>query len=170
MPLIVPLGDITDIELVNARTLMATTWGSLLPLAKRYDVDEVIISIAKVTVKTFEGFNGVNQKELKLNASDSGNNLDWEQNIDQILKRVPSRIELNVSINFINAQGSEQLKAVFESMDGESFNEILLRTANKISKSIQDTWKQDNVLKFGLENVMRISIPLLHLRDWSEIR
>ena len=170
VPLIVPLGDITDIQLISAKTLIATSWDTLLPLAERYEVEEVIIVLAKVKLKTFKHEHHSKQDNLEFEVGSSENNPDSEQKLGHLFNRTSDRIVLYVTTHIHNALGFREYRDVLESGDEESFNEILLRGANEIAKSIQETWKKDNVLKFGLENVMRISIPLSELRDWIEIR
>lgn len=170
VPLIVPLGDITDIDLISAKTEITPSWETFSPLAKRYEVEDVIIVSAKVMIRTYEDVNNFVQKNLELENKKLDDNPVSKRKKGRFLRRASDRIVLIIDTHFVNALKGKQQRVELESLDGENFNEILLRGANKIAQNIQETWKKDNVLNFGLENAIQIAIPLSHLRDWVQIR
>jgi len=170
VPLILPLGDITDIELISPQASLIPSWDKLLPLANRYKVEEVIIVLAKAKINNLVAKSRSDGKNVELDVGGHNGNAQDELKSTGFNNMLTSPILLQVYTHFVNARGGDRFKDVLESKGGERFNDILLRGAIETAKSIQEKWKKNNVLEFGSENTMRIFVPLSDLRDWIQIR
>ena len=53
---------------------------------------------------------------------------------------------------------------------GETVGGMLMRVAISTRNKIEDTWKEDNLIKFEQGSVLAASVPILSLTDWVEAR
>jgi hypothetical protein len=47
---------------------------------------------------------------------------------------------------------------------------MLMRVAISTRNKIEDTWKEENLIKFEQGSVLAASVPILSLTDWVEVR
>jgi hypothetical protein len=52
----------------------------------------------------------------------------------------------------------------------EGIEELLVRAAIGLTQEVEEAWKQDNLLQFGQEAVLAVTIPISGLRAWLEVR
>ncbi|MEO3429666.1 DUF2066 domain-containing protein [Pelagibius sp. CAU 1746] len=55
-------------------------------------------------------------------------------------------------------------------VSGEPYDGFLARAANRIDGSVQESWKQQNLLQFGSERSIVVYVPLDGLDDWLNVR
>ena len=53
---------------------------------------------------------------------------------------------------------------------GETVGGMLKRVAIAIRNKIEDTWKEENLIKFEQGSVLAASVPILSLTDWVQAR
>ncbi|MEE8393569.1 MAG: DUF2066 domain-containing protein, partial [Rhodospirillales bacterium] len=58
----------------------------------------------------------------------------------------------------------------FSSQPGEDMNALLKRAAEEIALSVEDGWKRDNLLQFGSQAVIAVTVRIAGLEDWLTVR
>ena len=59
---------------------------------------------------------------------------------------------------------------VFSFFDEPDVARLLAKAVHEVSKSVEDSWKRDNVLRFDNQQTLTIKVPLAKLSDWVEVR
>ncbi len=81
------------------------------------------------------------------------------------------RPELSVSATRQGGVASEQtFVRSFASVGEEDVESLLRRAALEISVQVEDDWKRDNLLQFGQQGVLSVSVPITGLGDWRTVR
>ena len=60
--------------------------------------------------------------------------------------------------------------ATYAPVSGESFEALLKRAAAELTEQLEDTWKRNNLLQFGNQAVMAVTIPVESIADWLALR
>ena len=127
VPLTMPLGDLDDLSLVDAKGALAGNEG-LWKLARKYGSSDVFLSVAEVNN---EGASAT-MSAVRVGRFGEGR-----------------RYQLNVT------------KA-----EGETTQQMLRRAARSLDNSLQQDWKQANLLQFGVERWIQVEVPIAGLQDW----
>lgn len=53
---------------------------------------------------------------------------------------------------------------------GEGLDELLAYAALDLTRQIEDNWKRDNLLQFGHNAVIAVTVPITGLEDWLNVR
>jgi hypothetical protein len=64
-------------------------------------------------------------------------------------------------------QGASQ---TWRANPGESEADLLARAVAGVAASVEEAWKQDNVLRFGQQTSLTVSVPVSSLDDWVRVR
>lgn len=82
-----------------------------------------------------------------------------------------SRSTLEVFVTRFGTDLVEQTVArSYAAEEGESGQTLLNRAAMDIAALVEDTWKLDNLLNFGEQSVLAVTVPLRGLHDWLTIK
>ena len=81
------------------------------------------------------------------------------------------RPDLEVSTARYGAPIQEQrVVPTFSGEFGENLDDLLKRAAVELTLSIEDNWKQSNLLQFGHSAVVAVTVPIGGLEDWLAVR
>ncbi len=81
------------------------------------------------------------------------------------------RPNLEVSTSRQGASLNEQsVVQTFSGEFGESLEDLLTRAAIELTQSMEDNWKQSNLLRFGQSAVVAVTVPIGGLEDWLAVR
>ncbi len=58
----------------------------------------------------------------------------------------------------------------FSSEPGETMDSLLKRAAEELARSIEDSWKSDNLMQFGSKSVIAVTVRIKGLNDWLKVR
>ncbi len=80
--------------------------------------------------------------------------------------------ELTLSTMRFDLDGSAQpfLAEIYRQAPGESLEDFMLRAADALESVVQESWKASNVLRFGVESLIEVEVPVSALGDWVEIQ
>lgn len=137
VPLIVPLGDLSDITSISAEEAIAGDAQRLAALAERYEAGAVLVSRAALSGDPEAG-----------------------------------SVELALSTTRFNAQGAPFPLGieVYRQQPEEAIEALFQRAADAVETAIQERWKESNVLRYGVESVIEVKVPVAGLGDWVEIQ
>jgi hypothetical protein len=68
------------------------------------------------------------------------------------------------------ALDTQTIDRIFQARTDEPHERLLARAATELSWLLEDSWKQDNLLKFNQQSVLAVDIPIKTLRDWLGIK
>ncbi len=68
------------------------------------------------------------------------------------------------------AQVEQTMVKTFSPVAGENLQSLLTRAANELNSQLNDNWKQDNLLQFGQQAVVAVTVWIGGLRDWLKVR
>ncbi len=75
---------------------------------------------------------------------------------------------------YVTRYGSELMEQTmvrnFSSEPGEDMNSLLGRAAEELARSIEDSWKSDNLMQFGSQSVVAVTVRIKGLNDWLKVR
>ena len=66
-------------------------------------------------------------------------------------------------------QRARTIENVFLAESDESLGELLNRAASSSMNTIEDRWKEDNLIKFEQDSVLSAAVPIESLQDWVEV-
>ena len=75
-----------------------------------------------------------------------------------------------IAARYGGARDDEAIVKSFIPATGESTDALLRRAAASVAVEIEDTWKLNNLLRFGRAAVMAITVPIRGLDDWLKVR
>ncbi|WP_020594020.1 DUF2066 domain-containing protein [Kiloniella laminariae] len=127
VPLTLPLGDLEDISLVDARGALGGQPG-LWDLSARYGSSDVLISVAELSE------NGNSAKVSAVRVGQFGEGRTY-------------RLDVKRS-------------------EAETAGQMLQRAAQSLDRMLQQDWKQENLLQFGVERWILVQVPIDGLQDW----
>ena len=136
VPLILPLGDLSDIAAIGAEQAVKGDVQRLAAIARRYGAEDALVARAT----------------LRLNPQ-------------------TGRPELSVSATRQGGAASEQtFVRSFASAGEEDVESLLRRAALEVAVQVEDDWKRDNLLQFGQQGMLSVSVPITGLGDWRIVR
>lgn len=137
VPLIVPLGDLSDLTSISAEEAIAGDAQRLAGLVERYEAGAVLVSRAAVSGDPEAG-----------------------------------TAALALSMTRFDAQGAPQPlgSEVYRQQPEEDLGALMLRATDAVETAIQERWKESNVLRYGVESVIEVRVPVAGLGDWVEIQ
>jgi len=144
VPLIVPIGDLSDADLIDAEAALAGDQAKLGLIAQRYRAAEAIVAVLKRT-EDARGRNLVLQPSLARYA------LGGAAAEGTAPEAFPEARPVTVPAT---ANLDERLAAI----------------ARDQGRAIEEQWKRAHVLRFGQEQLLGMSLPLSSLQDLVEAR
>ena len=82
-----------------------------------------------------------------------------------------ARTVLEVRVSRFGDAGPEQTYArSFAALEGEEADALLTRAAAEIARSVEDSWKRDNLVRFGSQGATEATVPITGLKDWLAIK
>jgi hypothetical protein len=141
VPLLRPTGDIGNAVLIGAEQAVRGTEDRLAAIARHYRAASVLVAVAGFRTGTAGEAGQAAQPFLQVTLSRMGTAL-----------REQTRLE------------SFALRA------GESREAAIGRAVAVIADQIQEEWKRDNRLRFGVGNELIVTVPIASLADWLTIK
>ncbi|HEX6112972.1 MAG TPA: DUF2066 domain-containing protein [Geminicoccaceae bacterium] len=138
--LVLPLGDLEDMATVTAEGAAAGDPAALETLARRYGTDDVLVVIA-----TPRGGATAAAEEAPASA--------------------PPVLELAVRRGGIEANPPERL----EGRPGETLEDLMAEAVTGLQDTLDERWKEANLLRYDQAASMLVDIPIEQLADWVEI-
>jgi hypothetical protein len=136
VPLVLPLGDLSDIAAIGAEQAVKGDVQRLTEIAGRYGAEDALVARATLRLDPQTG-----------------------------------RPELSVSATRQGADAPEQtLVRSFAAAADEEVDGLLRRAALEVAMQVEDDWKRDNLLQFGQQGVLSVSVPITRLDDWLTVR
>ena len=68
------------------------------------------------------------------------------------------------------ALDTQTIDRIFQARKGESHERLLARAATELSWLLEDSWKQDNLLKFDQQSVLAVNVRINSLRTWLGVK
>ena len=68
------------------------------------------------------------------------------------------------------AQVEQTMVKTFSPVAGENLQSLLTRAANELISQVNDNWKRDNLLRFGQQAVVAVTVRIGGLADWLKVR
>lgn len=153
VPLIIPLGDLVDINGLNASLAAAPDRKALTALAERYGTTEVVV--ATVSVRG------------RLSLGSSGGEAGQTEPSEATETQGPTA---TITLRRLGTAGEQTAVEVVDGQPGETLNALLATAADRVVRRLEEGWKAANQLRFDRENVLRIVVPLRRLGDWIAMR
>lgn len=137
--LVLPLGDLEDMATVTPDGAIAGDTAALEALAGRYGTDDVIVTIAT---------------PLRGVTAASG--------------EAPSEPPaLRVAVYRGGIQGNPP--ETFEGRPGQTLDDLMAEVVTGVQDSLDERWKEANLLRYDQAGSMLVDIPISRLADWVEI-
>lgn len=137
VPIVLPLGDLTDISGLSAQQAANMDEAALRTMAQRYDVNTVVVARLIVASRNSEG---------------------QPTDVDLITTRLGSNAQdRNTSLGI--TRGAEEDQAAF-----------LKRVAASVSEGLEESWKRDNLLQFGVDGVLPVNLLIDGLGEWIDVK
>ena len=81
------------------------------------------------------------------------------------------RSDLRVTVTrYGTVAGVKTLVQGFLAQGGETEDALLARAATAIAAEIEDSWKQDNLLRFAEVGTLAVEVPITTLKDWLTVK
>jgi Uncharacterized protein conserved in bacteria (DUF2066) len=138
--LVLPLGDLEDMATVTVDGAMAGDAAALEALARRYGTDDVLVVVA-----TPRGGGAAAAAGTPAGA--------------------PAVLELEVRRGGIQGNAPERL----EGRPGQTLEDLMAEAVVGIQDTLDERWKEANLLRYDQAASMLVDIPIEQLADWVEI-
>jgi hypothetical protein len=66
--------------------------------------------------------------------------------------------------------GPQGVAQTWRANQGESEGDLLARAVEGVAASVEDAWKQENLLRYGQEATLAVSVPVQSIDDWVGVR
>jgi hypothetical protein len=66
--------------------------------------------------------------------------------------------------------GSQPVTQTWRPNPGESREDLLARAAEGVAGAVEEAWKRENLLRFGQQATLAVSVPVQSLEDWVAVR
>ena len=137
--LVLPLGDLEDMATVTADAAVAGDAAALETLARRYGTDDVLVIVATPRGGATAAAGGAPASAPVL--------------------------ELDVRRGGIQGNPPE----TFEGGPGETLEDLMAAAVTGIQDTLDERWKEANLLRYDQAASMLVDIPIERLADWVEI-
>jgi hypothetical protein len=137
--LVLPLGDLEDMATVTADAAAAGDAAALETLARRYGTDDVLVIVATPRGGATAAAGGASASAPVL--------------------------ELDVRRGGIQGNPPE----TFEGGPGETLEDLMAAAVTGIQDTLDERWKEANLLRYDQAASMLVDIPIERLADWVEI-
>jgi Uncharacterized protein conserved in bacteria (DUF2066) len=137
--LVLPLGDLEDMATVSADAAAAGDAAALETLARRYGTDDVLVIVATPRGGATATAGGASASAPVL--------------------------ELDVRRGGIQGNPPE----TFEGGPGETLEDLMAAAVTGIQDTLDERWKEANLLRYDQAASMLVDIPIERLADWVEI-
>lgn len=173
VPLILPLGDVMDMAAIEVAEALAPSHKALLGLAERYGTREVVVSSAVLDIPgpalendlDVDGASVSDANDVPVDhAGETG-----ESNSRPVRGPVEGA-SLRLIIHRLGATTQSTTSELLRGAQSESREKLLARAVRRVVAHIESTWKQANILRFGRESEMQITVLINSLADWVETR
>lgn len=154
--LVLPLGDLEDMATVTAEQAEAGDPAALSTLAGRYGTEDVLLVVA--TPLTAAGTQGA----TSLGAVDGG---ETETSITVTGEAPALRLEMRRVGIVEQANPAETI----EGTSGQTQEELMAETVVDLQNTLDERWKNANLLRYDQAGIMVVDIPIARLSDWVEI-
>ena len=139
--LVLPLGDLQDMATVTADQAMTSGPDALAALGERYGSDDVLVVIA--TPRS----GGATGPAREGAAATSAPVLDLE----------------------MRRSGQANPAETFEGSPGQTLEDLMAEAVIGLQDTLDERWKNANLLRYDQAGVMVVDIPIARLSDWVEI-
>jgi hypothetical protein len=75
-----------------------------------------------------------------------------------------------VTTRYGSGGGPQGLAQTWRANQGESEADLFARAVEGVAVSVEDAWKQENLLRFGQEAKLAVSVPVQSIDDWIGVR
>ena len=137
--LVLPLGDLEDMATVTADAAVAGDAAALETLARRYGTDDVLVIVATPRGGATAAAGGASASAPVL--------------------------ELDVRRGGIQGNPPE----TFEGGPGETLEGLMAAAVTGIQDTLDERWKEANLLRYDQAASMLVDVPIEQLADWVEI-
>jgi hypothetical protein len=138
--LVLPLGDLEDMATVTGDPAVAGDAAALQALARRYGAEDVLVVLATPRSGATAGAEGAPASE-------------------------PPVLELDVRRGGIQDNPPETL----EGRPGETLEDLMAQAVIGLQDTLDERWKEANLLRYDQAASMLVDIPIEQLADWVEI-
>jgi len=132
VPLIVPLGDLTDMAAVTADDAVQGNVAKLAAFARRYGATDTLVVVAS--------------------PSPDGSAVDIAA----------------TRYGSTQQERTDVLRVAGE--PGDTTDALLARAVAEVQSQVEEGWKQENILRFGEEQTLSVTVPLRDLSEWVSVR
>jgi hypothetical protein len=141
--LVLPLGDLQDMAAVTADQALAGDPAALAALGQRYGSDDVLVVIAT-----------------------PGGGAATSPAGERPAVTQPPTLELQM-----RRAGAEQANApeTFRGEPGQTLEDLMAEAVIGVQDTLDERWKNANLLRYDQAGVMVVDIPITRLSDWVEI-
>jgi hypothetical protein len=88
---------------------------------------------------------------------------------DMGLSARTGRPELTVTVTRYGPSGNPQpLTMTYSAGETEDTDTLLRRAAIDVTRQVENNWKRDNLMQFGNESILAVTLPVRSLADWTE--
>lgn len=154
--LVLPLGDLEDMGTVTVEQVEAGDPGALSTLAGRYGTEDVLLVVAtplrgaETTGETSLGALGGRESETAITATGEAPALSLE------MRRVGLVEQANPA-------------ETIEGAPGQTLEALMAETVVGLQNTLDERWKNANLLRYDQAGIMVVDIPIARLSDWVEI-
>ena len=138
--IIVPIGDLTDADTIDAKTALEGDSERLGAIAARYRAGEVVVAVAKLVENP-----DTKAQTLEITTARRGSALGEPAQLAPVAAPVP--VDTPVAVE-----------------------KLLMAAAQRLSRRVEDDWKRANLMSFGGEQQLLLSLPLGGIGDLVEAR
>ena len=90
--------------------------------------------------------------------------------IARLTPTLSGREAIDVAVTRVGITTQDPVLLDFSVQAGESLEDLFVRAAQETAAAVEDAWIDANLLRFGEEQVIVVSVPLGGLGDWVEVR
>lgn len=141
VPLVRPAGGIRNAVLIGAEQAVRGADDRLAAIARHYAAADVLVAVAGFRMGSAGGEGQAAQAFLQVTLSRMGSALTEQTRLESFALRA-----------------------------GESRAAAIRRAVSLIASQIQEEWKRDNRLRFGVGKELTVIVPLTSLADWLAIK
>ncbi len=90
--------------------------------------------------------------------------------IASLTPTLTGREAIDVAVTRVGTTTQDPVLLDFSVQTGETLTALFVRAAEETAAAVEDAWVDANLLRFGEEQVMTVSVALAELADWVDVR
>ncbi len=172
VPVVAPLGDLTDIAALSATQVINADWLDLQPLVERYGASAALVVIAQQQSLSAPG-----DPFARSGGTPAGDDPDGA--VDPMAAPVPVtgsvgpgdvRLDLGIVRLERGRQASFTGSAKGPATTVREGDTVYVRAMDEVMAIIARDWKSRTLVDFNARFTMPVTVPLASIQDWTDIK